>query len=86
MKTILLFLITGFNLQYVFAQSLNPEVVKEHIKLVENNLAGLVKIEGHAGDNILDRMTFYNVKGLSIAVISDYKIERRGWIVLLCYL
>ena len=44
------------------------------IKQVENNLFSRVIINGK-GDNILDRMKLLKVKGLSIAVVKDYKIE-----------
>ncbi|MEO6550257.1 MAG: serine hydrolase [Ferruginibacter sp.] len=44
------------------------------IKLVENNLIPFVAVNGFKGWNILDRMKYYNVPGVSIAVIKDYKI------------
>lgn len=49
--------------------------IEGRIKRVENNLAGWVKIKGRPNWNILGRMRFYNAKGLSIAVINDYKVE-----------
>src|SRR5688500_18802600 len=48
---------------------------EEKIRAVENNLGGWVKIQDSAGWNIPDRMTYYKVNGLSIAVINNYKIE-----------
>ncbi len=50
-------------------------LVKEKIRQVENNLIPYVPVEGFKGWNINDRMRYYNVPGLSIAVIKDYKIE-----------
>ena len=47
----------------------------EKIRTVENNLGGWVKIQNGAGWNILDRMAWYKINGLSIAVINTYKIE-----------
>lgn len=55
--------------------------VEEQIKKVENNVCGRVIIEGES-QNILDRMAFYKVKGLSIAVVNNYKIvwaKGYGW-------
>jgi CubicO group peptidase (beta-lactamase class C family) len=55
---------------------------EEKIRAVENNLGGWVKIQNGAGWNILDRMAYYKVNGLSIAVIDNYKIEwvkEYGW-------
>lgn len=49
--------------------------VKERIRQVENNLMPYVPVKGFAGWNLLDRMAYYKVPGLSIAVIHDYKIE-----------
>jgi CubicO group peptidase (beta-lactamase class C family) len=55
--------------------------VEEQIKQVENNVCGRVIIEGES-QNIIDRMAFYKVKGLSIAVVHNYKIvwaKGYGW-------
>jgi CubicO group peptidase (beta-lactamase class C family) len=61
-------------------QKYSPEV-QEQIKQVENSIYGRVIIEGES-QNILDRMKFYHVKGLSIAVVHNYKIvwaKGYGW-------
>ncbi|WP_462252211.1 serine hydrolase [Ferruginibacter sp.] len=55
-----------------FAQN---KTVLNNIAAVENNLIPFVPVKGFAGWNILDRMKYYNVPGLSIAVIKDYKID-----------
>ncbi|MCY7420866.1 MAG: serine hydrolase [Chitinophagaceae bacterium] len=44
------------------------------IKQVENNLIPFVPVKGFKGWNIIDRLKYYNVPGVSIAVIKDYKI------------
>jgi|WetSurMetagenome_2_1015567.scaffolds.fasta_scaffold00002_17 CubicO group peptidase (beta-lactamase class C family) len=51
------------------------EEVLDHINRVENNLAGWVQIRREPRWTIAERMAFYNIKGLSIAVVHDYKIE-----------
>src|SRR5262245_14135781 len=52
------------------------------ISQVENNLGGWVQLEGSSGNtwNLQERMKYYKVKGLSIAVINNYKLEwARGY-------
>jgi len=54
----------------------------EKIKAVEKNLGGWVKIKDSTGWNINDRMAYYHINGLSIAVIDNYKIvwaKGYGW-------
>jgi CubicO group peptidase (beta-lactamase class C family) len=48
--------------------------VSNKIKQVEDNLIPFVPVKGFNGWNIIDRMKHYNVPGVSIAVIKDYKI------------
>lgn len=55
-----------------FAQNKN---VANRIKQVENNLIPFVPVKDFKGWNILDRMKYYKVPGVSIAVINDYKID-----------
>ena len=55
-----------------FAQS---KKVEDRIKRVENNLIPFVPVKNFKGWNILDRMKYYKVPGVSIAVIKDYKID-----------
>lgn len=79
MKYILLFLSLCFI--HLTAQTTYPKEVEGKIKQVENNLRGMVKISNH-GYNIADRMKYYNVNGLSIAVIQNYKLvwaKGYGW-------
>mgnify|MGYP001571431287 CR=1 FL=1 len=52
----------------------SPEV-QERISRVENNLTGWVRERPQRRWTLAERMAFYNIKGLSIAVIHDYKIE-----------
>ena len=50
--------------------------VEEKIKQVENNISGWVQIEGVKSVWTLpERMKFYHVNGLSIAVVHNYKLE-----------
>lgn len=48
--------------------------IEENIRLVENNL-GAFSLENNTDWALEERMKFYKVKGLSIAVIHNYKIE-----------
>jgi CubicO group peptidase (beta-lactamase class C family) len=45
------------------------------IKKVENGLLPVVLIEGEPSFKLEDRMKYYKVPGISIAVIKDYKLE-----------
>jgi CubicO group peptidase (beta-lactamase class C family) len=49
--------------------------VEEKIRLVENNLAGWVQTGSNDRWNMAERMKKYNINGVSIAVIHNYKIE-----------
>lgn len=65
-----------------FAQTPPSKAVLAQIKQVENHLAEAIKIEGEKEYNIMDRMAYHKVKGLSIAVIQNYKIlwaKGYGW-------
>ena len=59
-------------LEQSFAQ-ITP--VAERISQVENNLIPFVPVKNFKGWNITDRMKYYNVPGVSIAVIKDFKID-----------
>lgn len=66
---------------HLIAQTTYPKEVEEQIKQVENNLRGRVKISNN-GFNIQDRMKYYGVNGLSIAVIQNYNLiwaKGYGW-------
>ena len=71
MRPITILLYTLFAGQ-TFAQT---KQVQNRILQVENNLIPYVPIKGFKGWNIVDRMQYYKVPGLSIAVIKDYKID-----------
>lgn len=47
----------------------------EKIQQVEKNLVGNIQSEGDIPWTIKERMTHYNIKGVSMAVIHNYKIE-----------
>jgi CubicO group peptidase (beta-lactamase class C family) len=78
--------IYSFNLLLIFSIILitnsgcnhKPEYtqeVQDRINRVENNLAGWVQVRREPRWSLAERMAFYNIKGLSIAVVHDYKIE-----------
>ena len=53
------------------AQKPYSKEVNEQIRQVENSLSGRFVVNGKA-NNILDRMAFFKVKGLSIALIQTH--------------
>ena len=61
----------------VFAQNIKYTAEIEHrIKEVENNLGLWVQIENTKRNySLQERMAFYKVNGVTIAVIKDYKVE-----------
>lgn len=69
-KIVLLLLI--LTVSQVFAQN---KSVQSRMAAVENNLIPFVPVKGFAGWNLIDRMKYYKVPGVSIAVIKDYKID-----------
>lgn len=71
MKAIATLLLFFFSFQAI-CQSRD---VQDRIKQVENNLIPFVPIKDFPGWNIVDRMKYYNVPGVSIAVIKDYQID-----------
>jgi CubicO group peptidase (beta-lactamase class C family) len=71
LKKIALIIWTLF-LGQVFAQN---KSLNNRIKEVENNLIPFVPVNGFEGLNIIERMKYYNVPGVSIAVIKDFKID-----------
>jgi CubicO group peptidase (beta-lactamase class C family) len=52
-----------------------PKQLSDRIKAVENNLIPYVPVKGFEGWNLLERMKHYNVPGVSIAIINNYKID-----------
>ncbi|MGB8194841.1 MAG: serine hydrolase domain-containing protein, partial [Chitinophagaceae bacterium] len=49
--------------------------VEQTIKKVEKSLAGWVQMKDTSLWNLQERMDYYRIPGLSIAVIKDYKVE-----------
>ena len=75
-KLSIFFFVLSMHCLVVNAQTANYSTsVEERIKQVENSLCGWVQTGFDDQWNILDRMKKYNVNGVSIAVIHDYKIE-----------
>jgi CubicO group peptidase (beta-lactamase class C family) len=59
-----------------------PSQLADRIKAVENNLIPFVPVEGFESWNIEERMRFYGVKGASVAVIHNFKVDwakAYGW-------
>ncbi len=52
-----------------------PATTAARIRQVENSLRPYVPVAGVPGWNLLDRMKFHRVPGLSIAVIHNYRVE-----------
>jgi len=69
---IITFLFLTLFIGQVFAQN---KSLPNRIEEVENNLIPFVPVKGFKGWNIIDRMKYYKVPGVSIAVIKDYKID-----------
>ncbi len=66
---------------YASSQEKYSTEVEQQIKKVENSICGQVIIEGES-QNMLERMKFYNVKGVSVAVVHNYKVvwaKGYGW-------
>ena len=81
MRKILLSISLCFTISNLLAQTPYSKETKEQIKHVENNLFSRVILNGKA-DNILARMAYFKVKGLSIAVVNNYKLvwaKGYGW-------
>jgi CubicO group peptidase (beta-lactamase class C family) len=81
MKRVLLSISLCLTIGSLLAQTSFPKEIEAQIKQVENNLSGRVILNGKA-DNILDRMAYYKVKGLSMAVVNNYKVvwaKGYGW-------
>src|SRR6187399_2304929 len=82
MKGILILVCIELGVGSLSAQTRYSKEVEAQIKLVENNLAGDIRIEGKEGSNILERMAELKVKGLSVAVVHNYRIvwaKGYGW-------
>jgi CubicO group peptidase (beta-lactamase class C family) len=69
------------SLVLVFSQVASGQSsVQSRIEHVEKGLLSPVLIKGDSGRTIQERMKFYKVPGVSIAVINDYKVEwARGY-------
>lgn len=66
----------------VFSQNNYSKETLEKIKEIENNISGNLLLNDEQPVTIIERMAKYKVKGLSIAVIHDYKIawaKGYGW-------
>jgi CubicO group peptidase (beta-lactamase class C family) len=81
MKKAFFIIIISLNVNLLIAQTSYSKEVEEQIKQVENNMATRIAINGNPS-TIFDRMAHYNIKGVSIAVIQNYKMiwaKGYGW-------
>lgn len=78
-----LFLITlCLGLNNLLAQTIYTQETLDKISEIENNITGRLLLNKDQPSTILERMKKYKVKGMSIAVIHDYKIawaKAYGW-------
>ncbi|MEO7294019.1 MAG: serine hydrolase domain-containing protein [Ginsengibacter sp.] len=76
-KTIISLLLICVSIFTVAQQPRYSNEIEDKIKKVENNLSGWVQLEGSNENswNLQQRMQYYKIKGLSIAVIRNFKIE-----------
>jgi CubicO group peptidase (beta-lactamase class C family) len=71
---IVVFNLTATNMHAQSVVASSPEILNK-INQVENNLIGTIMMEGDSQWTIQSRMNYYKIKGVSVAVIHDYKIE-----------
>lgn len=74
MKNSLLLAALWLCVSQLFGQTNYPPETLEKIKEVENNITGNLLLNDERPSTIAERMAKYKVKGMSIAVIHDYKI------------
>ena len=69
-------LISGFCSFFLSASNNSPQDPQDkRIFLIENGLQPAVMFDGDPSWNINQRMAFYGVPGVSIAIINDYKVD-----------
>lgn len=72
----IVFLISGFCSFFLSASNNSPQDPQDkRIFLIENGLQPAVMFDGDPSWNINQRMAFYGVPGVSIAIINDYKVD-----------
>lgn len=78
-----LFLISiCLGLNNLLAQTIYTQETHDKINEIEHNITGRLLLNDEQPSTILERMKKYKVKGMSIAVIHDYKIawaKAYGW-------
>jgi len=82
MRKTALLLVLWLQVSQVGAQISYSKETLEKIKEVEHNITGRVILNNAPPSTIAERMAKYKVKGMSIAVIHDYKIawaKGYGW-------
>jgi CubicO group peptidase (beta-lactamase class C family) len=82
MKKIFLLVTVAFSLNLLHGQTNYSKEIEVQIERVENGLAGRIKMQGKDDYKIAERMAELKIKGLSIAVVQNYKIiwaKGYGW-------
>lgn len=82
MKKTALLVLFLINISFLEAQNAYTQEVEEQIKQFESSLSGRVILKEKGRYTLADRMAYYNVQGLSIAVVHDYKVvwaKGYGW-------
>lgn len=82
MKMTLFLISLCLGLNNLLAQTIYTQETLDKINEIEHNITGRLLLNDDQPSNILERMKKYKVKGMSIAVIHDYKIawaKAYGW-------
>jgi len=78
MRSLTLSIVAGFVITCLSASAQTDSAMltdSAKVREVENNLVGATQAEGEVPGTIKDRMAHYRLKGLSVAIIHNYKIE-----------
>ncbi len=82
MKKLFILIAVWFCASHLFAQATYAPETLEKIKQVENNIVGNLILNDEKPNTITERMAKYKVKGMSVAVVHNYKIvwaKGYGW-------
>jgi CubicO group peptidase (beta-lactamase class C family) len=73
--TVLSIILTSSDIHGQSEEASPGREIADKIQQVENNLVGTIMMESDSLWTIQSRMSHYNIKGVSIAVIHNYKVE-----------
>src|SRR3990170_2532248 len=71
---LLIIIVTGLSGKLFSQTNYSPEVLKR-ISAVESSLGSWYKVEGEKPFTLEERMKIYKIPAVSVAVISNYKLE-----------